>query len=99
MDLVTNRQGAMVRSSFNRRKRPLCRSHCEHEGSGVLALVPWEVRGLSLYEASAIEHKACPPTMGGESPRLLPQASATLKSLPLGRSIRGEFPLRSHIRE
>ena len=34
--------------------------------TGVLALVPWGVRGL--YEAPAIEHKACPPTMGGEPP-------------------------------
>jgi len=36
---------------------------------GVLALVPWGVRGL--YDAKAIEHKACPPTMGGESPRAI----------------------------
>jgi len=35
----------------------------------VLALVPWGVRGL--YEAPAIEHKACPPTMGGEPPRAM----------------------------
>jgi len=30
----------------------------------VLALVPW---GGGLYEAPAIEHKACPPMMGSES--------------------------------
>jgi len=35
----------------------------------VLALVPWGDRGL--YEAPAIEHKACPPTMGAEPPRAL----------------------------
>jgi len=35
--------------------------------TGVLALVPWGARGL--YEAPAIEHKACPPKMGGEPPR------------------------------
>ena len=29
-------------------------------------MVPWGVRGL--YEAQAIEHKACPPTMGVEPP-------------------------------
>ena len=34
--------------------------------TGVLALVPWGARGL--YGAPAIEHKACPPTMGGEPP-------------------------------
>jgi len=32
----------------------------------MLALVPWGVRGL--YGALAIEQKAYPPTMGGESP-------------------------------
>ena len=32
-------------------------------------MVPWGVRGL--YEAPAIEHKGCPPTMGGESPRAI----------------------------
>jgi len=37
--------------------------------TGVLALVPWGVRGL--YKAPAIEHKACPSTMGGESPRAI----------------------------
>ena len=37
--------------------------------TGVLALVPWGVRGL--YEAPAIEHTACPSTMGGEPPRAI----------------------------
>jgi len=37
--------------------------------TGVLALVPWGARGL--YEAPAIERKACPPTMGGEPPRAI----------------------------
>ena len=32
-------------------------------------MVPWGVRGL--YEAPAIEQKACPPTMGGEPPRAI----------------------------
>ena len=32
-------------------------------------MVPWGVGGL--YEAPAIELKACPPTMGGESPRAI----------------------------
>jgi len=32
-------------------------------------LVPWGARGL--YEAPAIEHKAYPPTMGGEPPRAI----------------------------
>ena len=31
--------------------------------------IPWGVRGM--YEAPAIEHKACPPTMGGEPPRAI----------------------------
>jgi len=30
----------------------------------VLALVPWSVRGF--YEAPAVEHKACLPSMGCE---------------------------------
>jgi len=34
--------------------------------TGVLALVPWGVRGLD--EAPAVEHKPCPSTMGGKSP-------------------------------
>ena len=37
--------------------------------TGVLALVPWGARGL--YKAPAIEHKARPPTMGGEPPRAI----------------------------
>jgi len=37
--------------------------------TGVLALVPWGVRGL--YGALAIGHKGCPPTMGGEPPRAI----------------------------
>ena len=32
-------------------------------------MVPWGARGL--YEAPEIEHKACPPTMGGEPPRAI----------------------------
>ena len=32
-------------------------------------MVPWGVRGL--YEAPAIGHKACPPTMGSEPPRAI----------------------------
>jgi len=32
-------------------------------------LVPWGVRGL--YGAPAIEHKACPSTIGGEPPRAI----------------------------
>jgi len=32
-------------------------------------LVPWGARGL--YKAPAIEHKAYPPTMGGEPPRAI----------------------------
>jgi len=32
-------------------------------------LVPWGVRGL--YEVPAIEHMACPPTVGGEPPRAI----------------------------
>ena len=32
-------------------------------------MVPWGVRGL--YGAPAIEHKACPPTMGSEPPRAI----------------------------
>ena len=32
-------------------------------------MVRWGVRGL--YGAPAIENKACPPTMGGESPRAI----------------------------
>ena len=40
--------------------------------TGVLALVPWGVRGArGLYEAPAIEHKASPPATGGESPRAI----------------------------
>jgi hypothetical protein len=35
----------------------------------VLALVPWGVRGL--YKSPAIEHKACPPAMGGEPLRAI----------------------------
>ena len=35
----------------------------------MLALVPWGVRGL--YEAPAIDHMACPSTMGGEPPRAI----------------------------
>ena len=35
----------------------------------MLALVPWGAPGL--YEAPAIEHKACPPTMGGEPPHAI----------------------------
>ena len=38
-----------------------------------MALVPWGVRGL--YEAPATEHKACPPTMGGEPPRAIKHAA------------------------
>ena len=37
--------------------------------TGVLALVPWGFRGL--YEAPAIEHKACPSTIGGEPSRAI----------------------------
>ena len=39
-----------------------------------LALVPWGVRGL--YEAPAIEQKACPPAMGGEPPRAIKHPAA-----------------------
>jgi len=42
-------------------------------------LVPWGARGL--YEAPAIEHKACPPTMGGEPPRAI-QLKNIFKALP-----------------
>ena len=38
-------------------------------------MVPWGVRGL--YEAPAIEHNACPPTMGGEPPRAIKHPAAT----------------------
>ena len=58
------RTGSLARGSYGFRKRPLRLSRCEN---GVLALVPRGARGL--YEVPAIEHKACPPTMGGEAPR------------------------------
>ena len=32
-------------------------------------MAPWGARGL--YKAPAIEHKACPPTMGGEPSRAI----------------------------
>ena len=39
-----------------------------------------------LYEAPAIEHEACPPTMGGESPRAIkyPAVIGLFLSPPLG---------------
>ena len=37
--------------------------------TGVLALVPWGVRGL--YEAPVTEHEVCPPTMSAEPRRAI----------------------------
>jgi hypothetical protein len=46
--------------------KSLRRGHCELGGAGVLALVPWSVRGL--HGAPAIEHEACQSAMSGEPP-------------------------------
>ena len=52
-------------------------------------MVPWGVRGL--YEAPAFEHWACPPTMGGESPRAIKQPAVIgLNGLPAPVDVVGE---------
>jgi len=53
-------------------------------------MVPWGVRGL--YEAPAIEHEACPSTMGGESPRTIKHPAVIgLDGLRAPVTVVGEF--------
>ena len=65
--------------------------------TGLLALVPWGARGL--YKASAIEHKACPPAMGGESYRTITYpAVVELNGLRAPATVVGEVLRCQHAR-